>query len=136
NALFLDDEIEQGNRAQQINELLDGHTGRRGIHGPFVGLVLNSPDPMVQNVVATRFNQAIKFAAMIGGSHMVVHSPFQSWVNPFTFNGTATELEANIENIKATLAPVLPVAEENGLTLMLENIFDLSCYPIRTTMEE
>lgn len=132
---LVDDKDELARRAEQINALLDGHTGRRGIHGPFMGLPLNSPDSQIQAIVAQRYNQAIEFAAAFGGSHMVIHSPFHGWVNPFTFAGKPAEVEQNITLIRATLEPVFPVAEHHGVTLVLENIFDLNCFPIRATME-
>lgn len=133
--LLLDDRDEQQRRADQINQMLDGHTGRRGVHGPFRGVPLNSPDPLFQQLVAKRYNQAIAFTAMFGGSHMVIHSPFNGWVNPFTFGGDPVEMEKNIELIGATLADVLPVAEANGVVLVLENIHDFSCYPVLAVME-
>lgn len=132
---LLDDKDEQRRRADQINQMLDGHTGRRGIHGPFRGVPLNSPDLLIQEVVANRFIQAIEFTAMFGGTHMVIHSPFHGWVNPFTFAGDPVEVEKNIELIRATLAPVFPVAEHHGVIMVMENIFDLNCYPVLRTMQ-
>ena len=132
---LLDDIDEQKRRAEQINQLLDGHTGRRGIHGPFRGVPLNSPDTLIQDVVAKRYVQAIEFTAMFGGSHMVIHSPFHGWVNPFTFGGDLVEVDKSIELVRQTLSTVLPVAEANGVTLMLENIFDFNCFPIVRLME-
>ena len=37
--------------------LLEGHTGRLGIHGPFWGFTIHSQDPDVRAVVIKRFNQ-------------------------------------------------------------------------------
>ena len=133
--LLLDDIDEQKRRADQVNSLLDGHTGRRGIHGPFRGVPLNSPDPLFQQLVARRYNQAIEFTAMFGGSHMVIHSPFDGWVSPFTFAGDPVEVEKNINLIEATLRDVLPVAEANGVMLVLENIRDFHCGAIIKVME-
>lgn len=134
-AFLLDDIDEQKRRADVINTTLDGHTGRRGIHGPFRGVPLNSPDPLFQQLTAKRYNQAIEFTAMFGGSHMVIHSPFNGWVNPFTFAGDPVEVEKNIELIHATLKDVFPVAEANGVTLVLENIHDFHCGAVVQVME-
>ncbi len=133
---LLDDKDEQRRRADQINQQLDGHTGRRGVHGPFRGVPLNSLDPRLQQVVGERLVQAVEFTAMFGGSHIVIHSPFHGWVNPFAFAGDPVEVGKSIELIRATLAPVFPVAEHHGVTLVMENIFDLNCYPVLRTMQE
>jgi sugar phosphate isomerase/epimerase len=132
---LLDDRDEQQRRADEVNTLLDGHTGRRGVHGPFRGVPLNSPDRLFQQLVAKRYIQAVEFTAMLRGTHMVIHSPFNGWVNPFTFNGDPGELEKNIELIEATLADVLPVAEHHGVILVLENIHDFNCFPVLATMQ-
>lgn len=132
---LLDDRDEQQRRADQINTLLDGHIGRRGVHGPFRGVPLNSLDPRIQHVVGERLVQAIEFTAMFGGTHIVIHSPFHGWVNPFSFAGDPIEVERNIELIRATLAPAFPVAEHHGVIMVMENIFDLNCYPVLRTMQ-
>lgn len=62
--------------ADEVNRLLDGHQGRRGIHGPFWGFSIASYDPEVRRIVARRMNQALDVCAAVHGSHVVIHSPF------------------------------------------------------------
>ncbi|WP_373235472.1 sugar phosphate isomerase/epimerase family protein [Cohaesibacter celericrescens] len=104
-------------------QLLDGFGGVFGIHGPFLGLDLGSPDPLVQNVVMVRLLDAINKCERLGATHMVVHSPFNMFhtLNSMTFPSMRDEM---IEAAANTLAPVLNRAEQIGCCLMLENVAD------------
>jgi sugar phosphate isomerase/epimerase len=132
---FLDSPERQAVFTRTANELLANHNGRRGIHGPFQGIPTNSPDPLIREVVSKRFIQALEFTSTFGGTHMVIHSPFHSWRNPFLFFGAGSDLPKAISGVQATLDPVLPVAERYGITLVIENIFDLSAFPILETVK-
>lgn len=127
---LLDSPARRKDYARRVNELLDGHRGRRGIHGPFHGIAVNCPDPAIQEVVARRFIQSLEFSATFGASHMVIHSPFQGWANPFLFHGAGANNVNVVPHVRATLEPVLPVAERLGITLVMENIRDLSLFAI------
>ena len=129
----LDSPGRQAAYAERANALLAGHTGRRGIHGPFMGMSIGSPDPAFQQLVARRFIESIRFGATFGATHMVIHSPFHGWVNPFLFAGKGSLLALQIDWIRRTLDPVIPVAEEHGLTLAIENIFDPSIVALLET---
>lgn len=131
---LLDSADLQAAYTEKANALLDGHTGRRGIHGPFQGLSISSPDHAIREVVARRFIESIRFAATFGATHMVIHSPFMGWINPFLFSGKGSNIDTQIANIQRTLEPVIPVAEEHDLTLMIENIRDLNIFPLLETM--
>jgi sugar phosphate isomerase/epimerase len=61
--------------AAEVNGLLDGHQGRRGIHGPFWGFTIASYDPEVRRIVAHRMDQALDVCAAVRGTHVVIHSP-------------------------------------------------------------
>lgn len=50
-------------QVRQPRDLLDGYTGRLGVHGPWYGLPLLCPDARVQELVVTRLKQALDFAA-------------------------------------------------------------------------
>ncbi|MGB3329307.1 MAG: sugar phosphate isomerase/epimerase family protein [Thermomicrobiales bacterium] len=113
---------------------LGGHAGRRGIHGPFQGISIASPDHAIREVVARRFIESIRFAATFGATHMVIHSPFMGWINPSLFSGKGSNIDTQIANIQRTLEPVIPVAVEHGVILMIENIRDLNIFPLLDTM--
>src|SRR5690606_18785301 len=50
----------------KAKSLLDGHTGRLGIHGPFRGFSIASPDPDIRAVVNKRFHKALDICAALG----------------------------------------------------------------------
>ena len=62
-------------RVRQARDLLDGYTGRLSVHGPWDGLPLLCYDARVQELVVTRLKQALDFAAALGATQMVLHSP-------------------------------------------------------------
>lgn len=102
---------------------LRAHHGPRGLHGPFYGLDLATPDREVRAVVRRRFLQGLEIAEALGATHMVVHSPYSFWtlLNRANFPDLAASL---IADAAECLAPVLERAAAIGCTLMLENIED------------
>jgi sugar phosphate isomerase/epimerase len=107
----------------RIKTLLDGHTGRLGIHGPFWGFNLASRDSGVREVVRRRMLQGLEVCEALGATHMVIHSPYTTWDhNNFEPNGKG---EADvIDFTHDTLAPAVRRAEEIGCLLVIENIED------------
>ena len=102
---------------------LDGHDGPRGIHGPFFGLDISSPDRDIRAVVQRRLLRGIEIAEALGATHMVVHSPFTCWhaLNYANYGRLRADLfEASAD----CLGPVLARAADAGCTVMLENIDD------------
>ena len=107
--------------------LLDGHTGRLGIHGPFWGFTIDSPDPDVRAVVIKRFNQALDACEALGATQMVVHSPYTTWdYNNLDSNEGARE--RLIELCHLTLGGIVKRAEQIGVRLVIENIEDVDPY--------
>lgn len=102
---------------------LAGHSGPRGIHGPFFGLDLSNPDRDIRAVIQRRLLKALQIAEALGGTHMVVHSPFTFWhhLNRDNYPGIHDKMVAAMADC---LSPVLTRAAEIGCTLMLENIDD------------
>ncbi len=99
------------------------HSGLRGIHGPFVGLDVSSADPEVRAVVQKRCLQALEICETLGGTHMVVHSPFTHW--HVQNRRCYPHIKPNMISAMADcLAPVLLRASETGCTVMLENCDD------------
>ncbi len=119
----------------QARTLLDGHTGRRGVHGPFLGMYLFGQDPKIRAVVTDRLRQGVAFAHELGGTHMVVHSPFESFGHPMFTHSPAFGLQRDIDGIHQTLAPVVKDAEAANVTLVIETIFDLNVRPLLTLVD-
>lgn len=103
--------------------MLDGHTGPRGIHGPFFGIDLSNPDREIRAVLTRRLVQGVEIAARLEADLMVIHSPFTFWhrLNYVNYG----QLRAGMmEACADCLAPVLERASAAGVTLALENIDD------------
>jgi sugar phosphate isomerase/epimerase len=110
-------------RALEIKSMLDGYQGRLGIHGPFWGFKIDSPDPLIRSVVNKRLHQGLDVCEMLGASQMVVHSPFSTWdYNNFDNNPNSRDLLH--ERVKLTMADVIIRAEEMKCELVIENIED------------
>lgn len=108
---------------QNIRTMLDGYSGRLGIHGPFISVALDAVDPKIRAVVSERHVQALEFAAELGATHMVVHCPHNFLGTPFqplVANGMVDYLQVILD----TLAPAVEYAGKIGCTLVIENIFD------------
>jgi sugar phosphate isomerase/epimerase len=124
---FVDAEVLDGDwsgLAAEVVQLLDGHEGRRGIHGPFWGFTIASYDPEVRKIVTRRLGQALDVCAAVKGTHVVIHSPFTTW--GYNHRGLyPTDAARMVEAARDTLAPVLARAEAMGVTFVLENIEDV-----------
>jgi sugar phosphate isomerase/epimerase len=110
--------------ADETLRLLDGHTGRLGIHGPFWGFTITSNDPDIRPVIARRMDQALDVCAALKGTHVVIHSPFTTW--GYNHRGLyPTETDRMLEAARDTLGAALKRASDMGVTFVLENIEDI-----------
>ena len=116
--------------ARQIRDLLDGYTGRLGLHGPFIDLSIMTRDLKIRAVVGERLRQALAFAAEVGATHMVVHSPFKFFGGPFLPHSPGHGRADQIAQVHDTIGPILPLAEQINCTLVIETIFDLNPAPL------
>lgn len=124
---FVDAEVLDGDwsgLAAEVNGLLDGHQGRRGIHGPFWGFTIASYDPEVRRIVARRMDQALDVCAAVKGTHVVIHSPFTTW--GYNHRGLYPgDADRMLNAARDTLGAALARAAEMGVTFVLENIEDV-----------
>jgi len=117
---------------REARALLDGYQGRLGVHGPFFGIDIIGADPKLRQVVVERLRRGVEIAHALGGSHMVVHSPFEFFGHPMLCHTPAMGLPLEIELVQQTLAPVVEMAQQAGVTLVLENIRDTNTFPLKT----
>lgn len=122
-------------RVRQARDMLDGYTGRLGMHGPFDGLPLLSRDPKVRQVVSDRLCQALEFGAELGTTHMVIHSPFLSFGHPQVVHGPTTRREEETALVHDVLSRPLEMAQQSGCTLVMENIVDTNPEPLRALVQ-
>ena len=110
-------------RCDRYAQLLDGHRGRVGIHGPFYDIALDAMDPLVVDALRRRMTQGLDVCAAVGATLMVVHSPYASW-DFNNLDGTAGMRAAKRARIVENMAPIVKRAEDQGVTLAIENIED------------
>ena len=110
-------------RAERARKLLDGFKGRVGIHGPFWGFIIASQDPDIRSVVSRRLVQGLDVCAAIGGTHMVVHSPYTTW-GYNNLDNNPGERENIVDYCHQTMRDAVKRAEEIGCTIVIENIED------------
>ena len=120
--------------AHRIKQMLDGYQGRLGIHGPFYSIDIASKDPAIQQVVRQRLQQGLEFAAIIGATQMVVHSPFMNFGTPFSAV-PATTLAESCATAQHILAPIVAQAESISCVLVIETILDLNPAVLRAFVE-
>jgi sugar phosphate isomerase/epimerase len=123
---FFDHEVLDGDwrdRADALKSLLEGYTGRLGIHGPFWGFSIASKDPEIRAVVRRRMDQGLDVCARLGATQMVIHSPYTSWGH----NNAACDHQQRqdvLDLAHDTLVPAVRRAESIGVVLVIENIED------------
>lgn len=106
-----------------IRSMLDGYTGRLGVHGPFFGFPLFAPDRKVREALASRLDEALDYCAELGATHMVLHSPIENLGTPFDTFASGGWVDP-LATIHALLDPAVERAASIGCTLVIETIFD------------
>ncbi|WP_428688738.1 sugar phosphate isomerase/epimerase family protein [Roseibium sp.] len=109
---------------ERARTLLDGHKGRLGIHGPFIGLSMAEPDPDVRDVVKKRLRQGLEICEALGATQMVVHSPDSAW-SYYNLDLYDNGRERHMETCHLTMKDAVRQAEDIGCELVLENIEDM-----------
>ena len=108
----------------QAKKVLDGYTGRLGIHGPAWGFQLDCHDPEIRAVIKKRMNQALDLCQAIGATQMVIHSPYMFWHHN-NIDKMEGERAAFVERVHACIGDAVARAGDIGCTLVLENIEDI-----------
>ena len=108
-------------RISAARAALEGHSGRRDIHGPYEGLDMENKDPELRPLITARYLKALEAADRIGARQMVLHSPYERWyaMNRLARPGYADNV---LERVHAIMDPVVQAAEDKGITLVIENI--------------
>lgn len=114
----------------QAKAALDGFEGRLGVHGPFWGLDMSCADPDVAEAIGKRYADGVAAAAALGARQMVIHSPFDNWHEYNRFNfiqpGYDSLVAKVADDVTKLMGPALKLAQEHGVTLVLENIKDIN----------
>ncbi|MGQ0565334.1 MAG: sugar phosphate isomerase/epimerase family protein [Gemmobacter sp.] len=114
-------------RLDRAGALLDGHTGRRTLHGPFLGFQIDAADPEVAEVVRRRMLACLDACVALKADQMVIHSPVTTWDHSNQMWEPAQAL-IQTERVRYVMGPVIKRAEETGITMVLENVEDVDPY--------
>lgn len=125
---------EMEDRIAATLKALEGHHGRRGIHGPFEGLDIHNKDSELRPLIKERFLKALEAADRIGARQMVLHSPYTLWYQN-NVHCVPGYVDAVLDRIHAVLDPVVSRAEYLGITLVIENIQDVRPETRRTMVD-
>lgn len=117
---------------QEAKSLLDGYTGRLGIHGPTEGLPLIAFDRRVRQLVQDRLKQALDVCAELGATHMVLHSPFDCFGHPQMIHTWSQGLQEELDLAHATLDEIVPLAAQLACPIMIEVSYDTAITPLLT----
>ncbi len=99
------------------------------LHGPFMDLSPGGVDQRVKEVTSDRFIKTIELALFFKPKTIVFHPGYEKW----KFNGNVNLwLESSLQTWK----PLVKEAEETGLTLVIENVFEETPDTIKTLLEE
>jgi sugar phosphate isomerase/epimerase len=110
--------------AEHTRNILNGYAGRLGIHGPFWGFSISTPDREMQKLVARRMTQGLDICEVVGATQMVIHSPYTTWDHNNLDNVPGQRARV-IEAAHACIGAAVKRAEDQGVTLVLENIQDI-----------
>ena len=99
------------------------------LHGPFMDLSPGGVDRRIKEVTRDRLSKTIKLARVLTPKMIVFHPGYERW----KFDGN---VKLWLESSLQTWRPLVREAEEAGLTLAIENVFEESPDPIRNLLEE
>ena len=107
--------------ADRAKALLSGYTGRLGIHGPFWGLSIASPDPDMRGLNTRKYMQGLEVCEYLGATQMVIHAPYSTWdFNNLDSFPDRSAYDRVLECCHLTMIPVVRRAEEIGVTMVVE----------------
>ena len=98
--------------------LLQPVPGLITLHGPFMDMVSGSPDEQINRICTARYQHAIRIASRLGAEIVVLHANFIG-----TLHEAAYRVGWHERNI-AFWKPMAEYAEERGVTIALENMFE------------
>ncbi|PWE50125.1 sugar phosphate isomerase [Thioclava sp. NG1] len=109
----------------RAKDLLDGYTGRLGLHGPFTSFNIDCADPEIVEIIRARMLRVLEITAELGGDQMVIHSPYTLWKEADLEQNPANAF-IQVERVRYVLTPVIKRAEELGVKLVIENCEDIT----------
>jgi sugar phosphate isomerase/epimerase len=114
---------------QRLSKALWENQLEVSIHGPFMDLSPGGVDQRIKAVTRDRFLKTIELAHFFNPRMIVFHPGYERW----KFDGNVNLwLESSLQ----TWRSLVKEAEERGLTIAIENVFEESPDPIKNLLEE
>jgi len=114
---------------RQLAEILHRNELEITLHGPFMDLSPGGVDKRIKEVTLDRFTKVIELALSLKPKTIVFHPGYEKW----KFDG---DVELWLESSLQTWKPLVREAEEMGLVIALENVYEDSPDSIETLLEE
>ena len=99
------------------------------VHAPSVDINPGAIDPLVSQATAKRLTQSLDFTAQVGAGLMVVHPGYDRW----RYGGN---WQLWLDRSLHFWPSLLSRAEDYGIRIMLENIFDTDPVPLRALLDQ
>ena len=112
---------------QRVRDLLT-HSPSLSLHAPFMDLSPGAVDDGVRHVTMDRFRKALAHASLLGAGVVVFHSGFEKWKY-------APKPEWWLEKSLLTWEPLIREAEQLGIRIAIENIFEDGPSNLRMLMD-
>jgi sugar phosphate isomerase/epimerase len=119
----------QKKEAEQVAERLYRSGLETTLHGPFMDLSPGGIDKRIKEVTLDRFTKVIELALFFKPKTIVFHPGYEKW----KFDGN---VKLWLESSLQTWRPLVKEAEELGLTLAIENVFEESPDPLKALLGE
>jgi sugar phosphate isomerase/epimerase len=119
----------QEREAKQLAENLHQSGLEITLHGPFMDLSPGGVDKKIKEVTLDRFTKVIELALLFKPKTIVFHPGYEKW----KFDG---KVELWLKSSLLTWRPLVKEAEESGLTLAIENVFEEDPVSIKALLEE
>ena len=114
---------------KQLAETLHRNNLEITLHGPFMDLSPGGVDQKIKGVTSDRLIRTIELARFFKPKTIVFHPGYEKW----KFDGNVNLwLESSLQTWK----PLVKEAEETGLTLAIENVFEEAPDTLKTLLEQ
>jgi sugar phosphate isomerase/epimerase len=115
--------------ARHLSEILQKNDLEITIHGPFMDLSPGGVDRRVKEVTLERFLKTIELASFFNPKMIIFHPGYEKW----KFDGN---VKLWLESSLQTWGPLVKEAEEMGVILAVENVFEETPDSIKNLLEE
>src|SRR5512137_1712119 len=128
---FSSDDLDacQEKDVQHLSEVLGENQLEITLHGPFMDLSPGGVDRRIKEVTFDRLLKTIELAHFFKARMIVFHPGYEKW----KFDGN---VKLWLDSSLQTWRPLVKEAEELGLTLAIENVFEESPDSLKSLLEE